>query len=263
MNIVLDLGVEKSQDKYDVVVSNVEFIKKAFDNNLIDSDLNPNSIALYYLDYFDEIVAFSGFKAFFFKTRNSAYIKDEVKKALELLKLVKHLEIFNDYLKTIDPINEMDIYQLEGNMKISFYDLDEAYRDLSETLIEQAQADYLLNHPDTIFLSEVDQDKLIQSMVKDISVEEMIKRENEILKKVPSYLRDIQLICNELNKQFEALTDSKIQMFDFDPKVIVYFKTHDEKTYAYIDLGLEVVLCDEHLNEIKRYLKAKLGELNG
>jgi len=263
MNIVLSDKVKNPNDLYDVVVANCEFIKKALDNNVIDSDLNEDAIALYYLDYFDEIVAFNGFKAFFFKTRNSEYIKEQVKKGLNLLKLDDHLKIFEDYEKLIEPINKMNIYQIEGNMKIDFSSVDEAYRDLVEEEIENKAGQYLLDYPNVVFASEPEQDKIIEDILKSISVDEMIKRENEVLSKIPSYLRDIQLICNENNLEMESLTKAELLMFDYDPRVVVFFKTTNGQDFTYIDLGLEVVLAKEDLSEIKRYLKAKLGELNG
>lgn len=258
--IVLSNNVKAPSELFDVIISNEEFIKKALNNNVILSDLHQDSVICYYLDHFDEIVAFNGFKAFFFKTRNASVVKEKVKEALTRLGLEKHLEIFEEYEKMIAPYNTKDIYSLEGNMPISFSELDLAYRDLDEDVLENAIGDFLINHKDAIFYTEVEQDNYIKDIIKDVNVEEMLHRQKEYLNMMPSYAKYITLICNTMNKQLASISDALIKMFDFNNHVFIYFETTDNTQYSYIDLGSEVVLCNSEDEEIRRYSKKKLGE---
>ncbi|WP_423362951.1 DMP19 family protein [Mycoplasma sp. P36-A1] len=258
--IVLSINVKEPTELFDVVVSNEEFIKKAFASYMLPQDINQDSLAIYYLDQFDEIVSINGFKAFFFKTRNSKTIKNMVNKAMQKLQLDEHLQIYEKYLDRIKIYDNEDIYDLEGKMDVSFHDLDLEYRDLDEENLENVNASFLLNHIDTVFFNDAEQDKYITDYVKTIKTADMKERRMEKLDSLPSYLKHITLICSAMNKQLAQVNDAYFKMFDFNNRLIISFSTTDKKDYSYIDLGQELVLCNRYDEEIRRYSKKGLGD---
>ncbi|MDR1781814.1 MAG: hypothetical protein LBR40_02320, partial [Bacilli bacterium] len=152
--IILSEKVENSKEKYDAVISNIEIVNELHDHFFIDDDIHYDSLCSYFVDVMDEVVSFEGFKAFLFKTRNKAHIKDYVVSGLKKMNLNQYLTIFEKYLSMITIYEGKDIYELEGNVDTSFHQLDEEYRQLGSKELEYTNADFLLNHPDTIFLDK-------------------------------------------------------------------------------------------------------------
>ncbi len=239
-------------DMYDLVVSNIEFINRAHQNYLNNDDLHYDSLCSCFIDFYDENVTFNGFKAFFFKSRNRKDIKKYIYDGLVKMKLNNHLDIYNEYLKLIEPYDDFDIYDLEGNFNVRFHDLDAKFRKIDSKLIENANAKFLMQHPDIIYLDDAKQKEYIDQLISNLDETEYLNRKKYFIQKKPTYVKDIIFLSQFLNEELVEIEGARFKPFQYEPHLHIYFKTNN-KSYSYIDLGYEIILLDNNHQEIRRF----------
>lgn len=261
--IILSKSVEKPKELYDVVVSNVEFINSGHRVGLINKDFNYDSLCSYFIDYADELISFDGFKGFLFKSRNKQSIKNYISEGLEKLDLKEHKRVFDTYLKMIEQYDEIDIYDLEGNVDLDFHKLDDEYRILDSKKLEDTNANFLLNHPDTVFMNRVERQAYLDEYITQLGEEEYNERTTMLMNTQPRYVRDISFLCDFLKVDLEDIYSANLNRFQYESHLHVYFKTKDGNKYCYIDLGYEIVLMNDKDEEIRRFSREKNKKLMG
>ncbi|MDH6603489.1 hypothetical protein OKW23_000625 [Bacilli bacterium PM5-9] len=255
--IIISKSAKNSDELYDVVISNIEFINEAHRRNLTNEDLNYDSLCSYFVDVMDENVLYDGFKGFLFKSRNKNIIKKYIKDGLKMLGLKEHEAIFDEYLDMIKQYDDIDIYDLEGNVDLNFHALDEKYRKLDSQNLEIVNAKFLLNHPDTIILDSKDKIKYIDDLIADLGEEAYQQRKQNFLKMQPGYVKDVNFLCDFLNEELDAIYLANLNRFQYESHLHIYFKTKSQKSYCYIDLGFEIVLLNDDDEEIRRFSRKK------
>ncbi|MDR3214915.1 MAG: hypothetical protein LBT75_01375 [Bacilli bacterium] len=258
-NIVLSEKIKNGKEKYDAVISNIEIVNEFHYHSLSDEDIHYDSLCSYFVDALDEIVSFEGVKAFLFNTRISASIKKYIRDGLRMLYLPKHEQVFEEYLELISIYDNKDIYDLEGNVGVSFHELDEKYRELDSKKLELRNAEFLLNHPDVLFLSKQEREIYINDYIKSLSREEYQSRLKNAHDKQPQYKNDVLYLCNFLNEELDMVYNASISLFQYENNLHIYFRTCENNQYCYIDLGFEIVLLNNQNEEIRRFSRLNMA----
>lgn len=239
-------------DIYDLVVSNINFVNNANQKYLHNDDLHYDSLCSYYIDFYDENVRFNGFKAFFFKSRNRQDIKKYISDGLVKMKLDEHLDLFNEYLKLVEPYDDFDIYDLEGNFNVRFHDLDAKFKEIDTKIIENANALFLRDHPDRIYLDDAQQKEYLEKLISNLDEDDYLNRKKYFIQNKPTYVKDIIFLSQFLNEELLEIEGARFKPFHYEPQLHIYFKTNNN-SYSYIDLGYEIVLLDNQHQEIRRF----------
>src|SRR5690349_10993125 len=94
-SIIVSKEAFASDDPYDIIQSNIEFLNAQFEEHLEHDEVSVNALRSYYVDYFLAQFLNGGFSQFIYNSRWGDCI-DYVTSGFAAMGAVKHLELFED-----------------------------------------------------------------------------------------------------------------------------------------------------------------------
>lgn len=183
-DIIISRESFHSQNKYDVVFSNTQYITKLFQNNIQEDKISEDALKSYYVDYYLSHILHNGFTSFIENFSNKSKILYYIHAGLKALKTQKHLELFEKVFYQ-EKTKELDVY---NNI---FKEIQQ-----SENLLH-INHQWLMNHPQLIIMNRDYIDKKIQEHIEEYKYD---KRHTQIIKQ----------FCKIIDEEFIAVTAGDI-----------------------------------------------------
>jgi len=183
--IIISIDSFHSQNKYDVVSSNNQYITKLFQNNIEEDKISEDALKSYYVDYYLSHIQHGGFSEFIKDFSNKPKILYYIYAGLETLGTQKHLALFKKVF-------------FEDNNFLEKNTLDDEFKSIqeSENLL-RINHDWLLNHPQLIIMNCDYIEKKIQEHIEEYKED---KRHVKIIKQ----------LCTIIDEEFIAVTAGDI-----------------------------------------------------
>jgi len=202
-NIVISIESFHSENEYDIVSSNNQYITKLFQNNIEEDKISEDALKSYYVDYYLSHVLHNNFSEFIEDFYNKPKILYYIHAGLEALKAEEHLTLFQKVFYSED-------YEEEHDYHADFQEIQKR-----ENLLH-INHQWLLNHPHLIIMNRDYIDKKIQDHIREYKDD---KRHIKIIKQ----------LCSIINEEFIAVTAGDINNIY---NKAWHFKT--TKSYYYI-----------------------------
>ena len=179
-DIIISIASFNSDNKYDIVSSNSQYITKLFQNNIEEDKISEDALKSYYVDYYLSHVLHGNFSDFIEKFYNKPKILYYIHAGLEALKAEEHLALFQK------------IFYSEEHVEAPNY--EEEFQEIQkrENLLH-INHQWLLNHPYLIIMNRDYIDKKIQDHIKEYKED---KRHIKIIKQ----------LCSIIEEEFIAVT---------------------------------------------------------
>jgi len=183
-HIVITTDSFHSQNKYDIISSNIHYITKLFQHNLREDKISQEALKSYYVDYYLSHILHGGFSDFIENFKHRDKIIYYIRSGLEALEAKNHLILFNriflpSYNDEAKPDNDF--------LNMSFKKIQE-----SENLIE-INRQWLIKHPQLLIIKEEELNSSIQEHIINQTEE---KRHIKIIKQ----------LCEIIEEDFIAVT---------------------------------------------------------
>ncbi|CAA6812001.1 MAG: Unknown protein [uncultured Sulfurovum sp.] len=200
-DIVISTDSFHSENKYDIVSSNNQYITKLFQKNIEEDRISEDALKSYYVDYYLSHISHSGFQksmeVFLSKSKTIYYIQA----GLKALKTENHLNLFQK--ACLNQENDYAHYDQE------FQEIQE-----SENLLHINHR-WLMNHPQLIIIHHEYMDKKVEEHI-------------EAYKHDKRHLQIIKQLCHIINEEFISVTAGDINNIYHNAW---YFKTTKNAYY--------------------------------
>lgn len=203
-DIIISLESFYSENRYDIISSNNQFITKLFQNNVKEDKISEDALKSYYIDYYLSHIQYSGFLEFIKDFSNKPKILYYIHTGLETLKSENHLALFQKVF-------------FEKNSGLENNTLDSEFKkiQMSENLL-YINHKWLMNHPQLVIMNRDSIDKKIQDNIKEYQGD---KRHIKIIKQ----------LCNIINEEFISVTAGDINNIY---NKAWHFKTTENRYYT-------------------------------
>lgn len=182
-DIVISIDSFHSENKYDIVSSNNEFITKLFQNNIEEDKISENALKSYYVDYYLSHINYGGFTKFIENFSHKLKILYYIHAGLEALQTTKHLALFQKAL--------LEEHDSSEDFDTEFKEIEE-----SENLLDLNHK-WLMTHPQLIIMNSEYIDQKIEEHIKEYKDD---KRHIKIIKQ----------LCKIIHEEFIAVTAGDI-----------------------------------------------------
>ncbi len=209
--IVSDTAV-KSDEPYDIIQSNIEFLNAQFEKHLTHEEVSQHSLQSYYVDYFLAQLNNGGFSQFVYNSRWGDCIHHTID-GLAAMGAVKHLDLFAKATQLIK--ERLGAQRLQKFLSSEYFgdneehdilnELNSKFFALSNTedLIE-LNAQWLRGLNDLVVLSESDIAQEIQRRAKAIPDREA--RISAARNAEPRYMKLIRALCIAAGHELDRIT---------------------------------------------------------
>ena len=182
-HIVVTTESFHSDDQYDIVSSNIEYVTKLFQENLKEDKISKEALYSYYVDYYLSHILHGDYADFiegFLKREKTLYY---IRTGLEVLGAKKHLKLFNKAF----PLKNKNRTITTKTLNHKFQKIEKA-----ESLLELNHS-WLIAHPQLLIIN----DDYI-----DLKVQEHVKEH----KKDKRHVKIIKQLCEIIEEDFIAIT---------------------------------------------------------
>jgi len=183
-NIIVTTDSFHSQNKHDLVSSNIQYITKLFQKNLKEDKISENALMSYYVDYYHSHITHGGFEGFIQKFDKNFKTLYYIRAGLKALKSHKHLELFNlVFPQNISEKEDHNPYKL--NILFKKIQQDEDLVSINHS--------WLMSHPELLIMHR---DAIDNNVQKHLQTHKEDKRHIKIIKQ----------LCQIINEEFIAVT---------------------------------------------------------
>jgi len=173
-----------SQNRYDIISSNIHYITKLFQHNLREDKISQEALKSYYVDYYLSHILHGGFSDFIENFNHRAKILYYIRLGLKSLDAKKHLILFNRaFSSEKDKLNQPD----NDILNLAFKKIQK-----SENLAE-INRQWLIKHPQLLIIKEEELNSSIQ--------EHIISQTKE-----KRHIKIIKQLCEIIEEDFIAVT---------------------------------------------------------
>lgn len=254
--VVLDSSVN-SDEPYDIVQSNINYINALGQEYLRDEEISKDAYRSYYVDYYLSEINNGGFSQFVYNSRWNPPVIEFVREGLRAVNAPRHLELFEKaalFVKVLGP-ERLDAYfsseyfgenpfrDLLNSVAGNFFDIDK-----TESLLD-LNAAWLRRHPRLVVLSS-------EQMAGEIrrrgeAVPDRAARIAEAEAKAPPYLKNIRALCTKAGHKLEGLLALKPD-FQYEGNTVVAFNfitDTGQGLYRMIEVGTKAIMLDGETNK--------------
>ncbi len=183
-DIVISIESFHSQNKYDIISSNNQYITKLFQNNIEEDKISEDALKSYYIDYYLSHILHGGFEPFIKEVAHKSKILYYIHAGLKTLKTPQHLALFER------------VFYSEEQEETKKY--DEAFHTIQkEENLLNINHEWLMNHPQLIIMNRDYIDQKIQEHIRQYRND---KRHIKIIKQ----------LCEIIGEEFIAVTAGDI-----------------------------------------------------
>lgn len=146
-----------SSQNYDIVYSNVTFVKLLLAEGVSLDKLHEDAVLSYYVDYYDQEVKKGNFSKYIMTSKWNEEINNFVMQGLEKIEAYHHLIYFKKMVEKVNSLGKDSIERLVNSKGIDVLDITSQLDDdleffLIEENIDELNAKFLRNHKNTYAL---------------------------------------------------------------------------------------------------------------
>jgi hypothetical protein len=179
-NIVISSESFASDDKYDIIYSNISYIDKLTQKKIDPEIISDDALKSYFVDCYLAQIKNGSFSVFIYSFYHKKELVKYIREGLEEINAVENLKLFNQ--------------AIESRHQNNFQNLDKKFRKLQkkENLIELNHL-WLINHPKLLIIKESEFESSILSLKKESKEE-------------PKYIRTIKKLCKIAKEEYLKIT---------------------------------------------------------
>ena len=254
-NIIISQQSLDSDDHYDVIYANLDFLNGLFSVYVDYAEIAPEAVHSYFVDYYATQMNNGGFAEFVYHSDWNASKIESVREGLSALQASQHLQHFIKMSALVDEMSQADLKLLldedyfgDNQQRDHLNQLNHDYFaiDQVEDLME-INYQWLVNHPNTVVLDE----DLLWGKIEKISnqVTDRDLRKQRFLATQPRLIQIVHALCQSVGQEFERPTITSPTDYE-GKRVVEYHFISDAGHFYLIDLGYEAKMFDKKKQQI-------------
>lgn len=209
--IVSDVSL-KSEDPYDIISSNIDFLNAQLEEHLRHDELSPDGLRSYYVDYYLAQVNNGGFSQFVYNSRWDQKTIGFVRDGLSAMGARKHLELFNESAAIIDRIGPDGMQKFfaseyfgENKERDTLNEFDGKFFELSkhEDLVV-LNSGWLKRLPGLVVMTEAEMKAEVERRASSLADRQ--ERVADALAKEPRFMKLIRALCRKARHELSRVT---------------------------------------------------------
>ena len=199
--ILLTEEALSSEDAYEVVLCHVGVVNAAREAFIEVSELHPDAMLAYWLDYYRSQVETGGLALFAYNTRFDAALAEQVARGLGRLGLVDHVAVFNRARALMDRMDEATRTLVLSEVPSPGHGTAAPLAALDDALLEAIESDdlmyrvreFLVDHPDLVVHDADGVEAVLRSAtghIRDLDARKERARERE-----PEVVKQTRALC--------------------------------------------------------------------
>lgn len=259
--IVVSEQSVQSDDEYDPIYSNIEYINALLDEYVHFDEMSDEALKSYYVDYYLAQVNNGGFSQFVYNSQWSNTTNNYIRQGLADMGATQHLALFNKSTSILDRMGTEKIEQyLNGD-----YFGDNAERDALSAFdgeffalqddhdLIRLNAQWLKNHPKLRVLNMADMAESLRLVAKQIPDRDA--RIQQELDNEPRSMKVIRLLCDETSQNLVRVTAGDPTHEYEGHEVIAWYFITDAGLHYMIDTGDTALMFDGDSNTLVKTLE--------
>lgn len=249
-DIVVQKSSYDSDDEYEIIYSNIDFLNSLFGEHLKASEVSQDALKSYYVDYYLAQVNNGGFSQFVYNSRWDKSAIEFVRSGLELMGAKENLSLFNKSATILSGFTKkqlqafMDSEYFGGNNErdiLNSFD-DEFFKlQKSEDLIHLNHI-WLKNHNNLVVVNYDGWISRIKSASE--SVPNRAERVQAALDAEPRYFKLIRALCKKENQELVRVTAGDPTNKYKGRDVLAWHFITDKGHHYMVDLGDSAVMFE-------------------
>nr|WP_086939622.1 DUF4375 domain-containing protein [Thaumasiovibrio occultus] len=210
--IIVSRESVESNEPYEVVLANIEFLNILFSELVHDSEVSSEALKSYFVDYYLAQVENGGFAQFVYNSRLNENVLKLVHSGLEAMGAKQHLSVYEQSIELLDRLGnegvdvflsselfgdnpERDLLNLNNN---AFFDVQQG-----EDLVE-FNARWLKQHPDLQVIEQEEMAAFVDTVVAQIP--DLAERQQRVRDAEPRYSKLIRALCEQAGQTLDRIT---------------------------------------------------------
>jgi Domain of unknown function (DUF4375) len=248
-----------SDDPHDIVWSNISFLNELQEEYITYSELSPDAMQSYYIDYYLAQVNNGGFAQFVYNSGWNFVLIGHVRDGLKAIGATRHLALFEESAALVDQVGPEGMgkfFQSEPFGENHERDLLNAFNDQFYALEEEESltdlnARWLRAHPELVVCTE---EELEAEIVR--RAEAVPDREERIAQaraSEPRYYKLVRALCAQTGQELDDLTAGSPETYNGKSYLAWHFLT-DQGHHYMIDTGeLALMFNDDSRSPIATF----------
>lgn len=242
-DVVVSDSSLKSEDPYDVILSNIDFINGQLQAHLRHDELSPDALRSYYVDYYLAQVNNGGFSQFVYNSRFEPDTIRCIREGLQAMRAVRHLELFNESAGIIERIGPDGLekffaseYFGDNTERDALNQFDNRFFALSknEDLIV-LNSKWLKSLPNLVAMTKAEMQAEVER--RSSSLPDLQQRVANALANEPRYKKIIRALCREAGHTLSRVTAGDPTHKHNGISVLAWHFITDKGHHYMIDVG--------------------------
>lgn len=254
-SVVVSKESIESDDPYDIVYSNITFLKRLLQEHFTHAELSQNAMRSYYVDYYRGQVDNGGFSQFVYNSGWEPATIRFVREGLKSIGAEKHLKLFNESASILDRIGPDGMekffeseYFGENNERDILNEFDEKFYHLAEQEdLIKLNSEWLRNLPELVVKSTEELKAEVERRAAELpDREERIAR---ALAKEPRSRKLIRALCAQAGQDLSRVTAADPNHKHHGQAILAYHFITDVGHHYMVDVDGQAIMFNGDTHE--------------